>query len=320
MIQLAHRIVLTELCNASCPHCFNADARMTGSMDADVLIKFMQVNSGHLKQEELKIMGGEPTLHPRFIDVVIESCKHYGMVNIFTNGTRMKEITKHGVVVKNHFQGKLQFTVNGFVFDPNVFPEYGDLIRRMSLHFVVPLNGIDEMIEKVNQCVKLGPYVHIILSPDTQVDLFDDNILNQYRESWIDVVTTIGPNLWKRNISHSYDHVLPMCFYTQDMLDVISFHDLDGLHFAKITCCGDTHMGLIDYDFELYYCNQTRIKVGSILKDNGDVKTMDEITNMIQRGSRMKTNSIMELSEKCKECAVLASCKVGCYYNTLVGR
>ena len=79
-------------------------------------------------------------------------------------------------------------------------------------------------------------------------------------------------------------------------------------------------MGLIDYNFDLYYCNQTRIKLGSILKDNGDVKTMDEIINMIQRGSRMKTNSIMELSDKCKGCAVLASCKVGCYYNTLVGR
>ena len=77
---------------------------------------------------------------------------------------------------------------------------------------------------------------------------------------------------------------------------------------------------MIDYDFELYYCNQTRIKIGSILEDNGDVKTMDEINIMIQRGSRMKTNSIMELSEKCKECAVLASCKVGCYYNTLAGR
>ena len=235
MIQLCHRIVLTELCNASCPHCFNADSRKTGSMDADILIKFMQINSSYLRQTELKIMGGEPTLHPRFIDVVTEACKHYRIVTIFTNGTKMKEITKYGVIVKNHFRGQLRFVINGFVFDPEVLHEYTDFINQITLHFVVPLKGLDKLIEKVTRCRDLVPYVHFMFSPDTQVDLFDDNILDQYRQVWVDAVTTMIPELKRRNVPFTYDHTLPMCFYTQDMLDVLSFHDLEGIHFTKIT-------------------------------------------------------------------------------------
>jgi radical SAM protein with 4Fe4S-binding SPASM domain len=280
----------------------------------------MQINSDYLRPMELRVMGGEPTLHPRFIDVITEACKHYGLITIFTNGTKMKEITKYGVVVKNHFRGQVRFTINGFVFDPEVFHEYVDFISQVILHFVVPLKGLDKLIEKVTRCRELAPYVHFMFSPDTQVDLFDDDILNEYRKVWVDAVTATIPELKSRNISSSYDHTLPMCFYTQDMLDVLSFHGLEGIHYAKITCCGDTVLGLIDYNFDLYYCNQTRIKIGSILKDNGDVKTMDEINSMIQSGSRIKTDSIIELSEKCKECSVVASCKVGCYYNVLVGR
>ena len=320
MIQLCNRIVLTELCNASCPHCFNADFRKTGSMDVDKLIEFMQLNSVYLRQSELRVMGGEPTLHPRFIDVITEACKHYRIITIFTNGTRMKEITKHGIVVKNHFQGRLHYTINGFVFDPGKFHEYGNLISRMSLHFVVPLDDLDKMIEKITQCMSLSPSVHFILSPDTQADLFDDDILDRYREVWVKAITTIIPELKMRRATYSYDHTLPMCFYTQDMLDELSSHGAEGIHYAKITCCGDTTIGLIDYNFDLYFCNQTRIKIGSLLKNNGDVKTMDEINDMIQSGSRIKTDSIIELSEKCEKCAVVASCKVGCYYNTLAGR
>jgi len=320
MIKLDHRIVLTELCNASCPHCFNADFRKTGNMDADILLKFIKVNYNYLKQSELKIMGGEPTLHPRLADITIEACRHYRLVTIFTNGTKMRETLDNKMVVKNHLYGRLKFVINGFVFNPDTLYEYTDSINYVNLHFVVPLNGVDEVIEKAIRCMDLAPFVQFTISPDTQVDIFDDNILNQYRNDWIDAVTVILPKLRRRGIVYEFDHSFPMCFYTQDMLDVISFHDLNALHKARITCSGDSLMGLIDYNFDLYYCNQTRIKLGSILKDNGDVKTMDEIINMIQRGSRMKTNSIMELSDKCKGCAVLASCKVGCYYNTLVGR
>jgi len=289
-------------------------------MDADVLLKFIKVNTAYLRQSELKIMGGEPALHPRLIEIAVEACRHYRLVTIFTNGTKMREILDNRMIVKNHLYGRLKFVINGFTFNPDTFHDYTDSLNYVNLHFVVPLNGVDEVIEKATRCMDLAPFVQFTISPDTQVDIFDDDILNEYRESWIDAVTIILPKLRRRGIPYEFDHSFPMCFYTQDMLDVISFHDLNPLHNVRITCSGDSYMGLIDYNFDLYYCNQTRIKIGSILKDNGDVKTMDEINSMIQSGSRIKTDSIIELSEKCKECSVVASCKVGCYYNTLVGR
>ena len=117
-----------------------------------------------------------------------------------------------------------------------------------------------------------------------------------------------------------------MCFYTQEMLDELhkvpvhhknSF--VDAIHSMKITCCCEVQMGLILPNFDLYFCNQTRIKVGSILDENGEPKMMDEILAMLQPFSPKKTECIKALNPKCRECPVVASCKVGCYYTTLLG-
>jgi len=77
-------------------------------------------------------------------------------------------------------------------------------------------------------------------------------------------------------------------------------------------------MGLIDYNFDLYFCNQTRIKIGSILDDNGEPKLVPEIMETLQKFSCVKTENVKNMSEKCRNCGVVASCKTGCFYNSIV--
>ena len=63
------RILLTEKCNANCSNCFNADYRKNKDMyieDFFMLCDFLSVNN----IKHLKIMGGEPTVHPYFLDAV----------------------------------------------------------------------------------------------------------------------------------------------------------------------------------------------------------------------------------------------------------
>jgi len=319
MIRLVHRIILTELCNQSCPHCFNADFRTKGVMDADMWIKFIQDNTDYIRGHELKVMGGEPTLHPRFLEVVEESLNHYRTISIFTNGSTMHKYASNRMLMKNHFRGRVDYKINGYVFDPNKFEEYKEYVHQIGLHCVVPLGDSDLFVNKVLEFTYLHPQVMILLSPDTQVNIFDESILKEYREVWINVITDIVPELRRMNIPFGYDHVFPICFYTQEMIDILHTFDMDSLYREKICCCGDLNLGLIDYNFDLYYCNQTRIKLGSILKDDNTFKTMDEIFNMIQCASSMKTESILELSDKCRSCHVVASCKTGCFYNSLVG-
>lgn len=317
MINLVHRIVLTEECNLSCPHCFNSEVRQHKVMDADILLRFMKENSSELGTSTIKIMGGEPTLHPKVLDIIKEACNHYWRVELFTNGTKMKGIVSDPIITKFHFQRILTHTINGFTFNVNEFLSYKEYIDFVVLHFVIPLNNPENMLKKIEKCMELSPKVGFLISPDTQVNLFDDNTLNKYRQVWIEVITNVNPQFKKKGISFNYDHKLPICFYTQEMIDILHSFDVDTLPNNTTMCCGDQQIGLIDTNFDIYFCNQTRIKLGSLLNDNGDPKPLKEVVEMIQGGSKIKVEQIKNLSDKCRQCPVLASCKVGCYFNTL---
>lgn len=317
MIELAHRIILTEMCNKSCSHCFNRDYRTKGIMDADLLIEFMKKNSAYLQNTLLRLMGGEPTLHPKFLDIVEEGCKHYSQLNIFTNGSTMKNIAVHDVMFKNHLMGKLLYLINGFTFNIDDLSEYKDAIRFMTLFCVVPFENVQEFIKRVLSYSKIKSVpIHIIISADTQINLIDEKTLDEYRKTWMNAITSIIPVLRKREVSFSFDHFFPVCFFTQEMIDTLHSYDLDRLS-MQICCCGEQQMGLIDYNFDIYYCNQTRIKLGSLLDKKGRPKSLREVNKILQRGTCMKVKEIKALSDKCKECHALPNCKIGCYYNAL---
>jgi len=317
MIRLANRIILTEACNLSCPHCFNSNHRKQGEMDADILIEYMRINAQYLWDRELRIMGGEPTLHPRIIEVVEEACKYFSTISLFTNGVTLPELVRDRVFVKNHFTGKLGYAINGFTFNQPQFDGYKDYIHTVKLHDVVPLENVDIFIDRVFKQMDLHPQITILLSPDTQVNLVDQNVAEEYRKSWMKAMIAILPELTLRAIPYGFDHYFPMCFYTQEMMDELHLNDIEGLHQVRISCCGDHHMGLIDHNFDLYFCNQTRIKIGSILDENGDPMLVPDIMNILHKYSCVKTDNVKELSEKCRDCGAVASCKTGCFYNSL---
>jgi len=283
MINFGHRIITTELCNMKCPHCFNKDARTAGTMDADILIDYIRKNSQSLRNSDLKMMGGEPTLHPRFSDIVREGCDHMNNVKIFTNGKTIDEICKLPVLLRNHMIGKVTYIVNGYTSNIEKLKIARDYIRNVMLHIVVTPRWDDKMMEKAINLIKLFPYVIPVISPDSQVNIFDEEELNKYRKIWVDTIIEL----------------LNTCF-------------------RIMGCCGEKVMGLIDWNFDIYYCNQTRIKIGSLLDSDGKPKYLQEILEMINKhGTGIKTIKIMEFSEKCRNCPSLSACKVGCFYNTL---
>jgi radical SAM protein with 4Fe4S-binding SPASM domain len=306
--------VLTENCNASCEHCFNADVRDKGIMDADTYIRFMRENSAYLRPMAAKLMGGEPTLHPRILDIMLEACKHYRTVNLFTNGLRMDKIAPHPEIIKYHFQKKIKYIINGYIFDIDKFESYRKFVDSVVLHFVITKQNTDQIIEKILKCIQLGQ-VGFTLSCDTQVDLFDDNEMEEYRKTWLDAMSEVVPQISRDGLYLRTDHNFPLCFFTQEMLDKLNIIGLDNY---LMSCCKCQEIGLINWNFDLYYCNQTRIKIGSILNEDGSIKSVEELIQTIQPFHGKKVENIKKLRDKCKNCAAVSSCRVGCYYNTLV--
>jgi radical SAM protein with 4Fe4S-binding SPASM domain len=317
MRELDCRIILTERCNASCKHCFNADARHGKSMDVDRFMEFVIKNQSHLKHLQLKVMGGEPTIHPRFEELVEKATDFFLRVLVFTNGTTMTKITSNPFFKNNP---NIAYTINGFTFDVSTFDQYKDFVNEVNLHFVLSMDGSDKMVRKALHCADITKNkVTILYSADTQINLFNKEVLNRYRKIWVKGIKDLIPELRKRGTAFYPDHSLPLCFFTIEMIEElaeINFTDLT----IGVSCCDCKNLGLIDTDFNLFYCNQTRIKLGSLLNDDNSFKNMDEVKEMIAEGPRTKTKCIQQILKECKNCPSLPMCRVGCYYNTLKRR
>jgi radical SAM protein with 4Fe4S-binding SPASM domain len=291
---------------------------MKSMMDADILIRYMRENSEYLKPLGVKHMGGEPTLHPRFFEILKESVKHFRRANVFTNGSKMIELFSDQKIKDYHDQGRVEFTINGFTFNVKEFQDYKKFVHLITLHCVVPLEGVDEFIQMVIRYAGFRDKVQILLSPDTQVNLFDDELMERYRKVWIKAVTMIQPLLEQIDLpSELLDHSLPKCFFTEEMLKRLpSWKETIIPSFT--TCCSKRSLGLIHTNFDIYQCNQTNIKVGSMLDEKGNPKSYPEILKMVRKGPAIKICNIKKLSDTCKACPDLKTCRAGCYYNHLL--
>ncbi len=86
-------ILLTNRCNQKCSYCFaksemeKKNKEMSFS-DFEKVLDFL----GGSREKKVRLMGGEPTLHPKFKEIVEASLKRGFSVQIFTNGIFDKNI------------------------------------------------------------------------------------------------------------------------------------------------------------------------------------------------------------------------------------
>lgn len=85
-------IIITDYCNLKCPYCFAEDMIASNKNDDNKYISyenFMKILNWMVAQypqydEQIGIIGGEPTLHPMFFDIL--SSTHEYSVRMNTNG------------------------------------------------------------------------------------------------------------------------------------------------------------------------------------------------------------------------------------------
>ncbi|MBF0563962.1 MAG: radical SAM protein [Nitrospirae bacterium] len=88
-------ILLTQRCVRTCPYCF-AKKHMSESLSDDMLswknliyIADLIENSG---ERNISLLGGEPTLHPKFIDFVIYLIERNFNIVVFTSGIMSEKL------------------------------------------------------------------------------------------------------------------------------------------------------------------------------------------------------------------------------------
>lgn len=86
-------LLITSLCNRRCSFCFARGRLRDGGsgrdrplhMTRDEIRKVMDLME-RTDERDLRLLGGEPTLHPEFVNIVEEGLKRNFHVNVFTNG------------------------------------------------------------------------------------------------------------------------------------------------------------------------------------------------------------------------------------------
>ncbi len=83
-------ILLTTTCNLACDYCFEQSLRSGAGQQEMTLreLEWLLFNRMNPDVDEVRLMGGEPTLHSRYPEVMRMANEHGTIVTVFTNGTQ----------------------------------------------------------------------------------------------------------------------------------------------------------------------------------------------------------------------------------------
>jgi|ERR1017187_1261450 MoaA/NifB/PqqE/SkfB family radical SAM enzyme len=171
-------ILLTNTCNRKCPYCFALAQVQLGVCRASWELSEAELETvlGYLEfgRDPVSLLGGEPTLHSRFAEMVAEVAARRFPIKIFTNGTtarlrsipasachedlsiilNLNETTSYSRAAWNqieenarHFGRRLSLSFN--VYEPTFTWDHlrdvilrGNLTRRIRIGLAQPIHGL----------------------------------------------------------------------------------------------------------------------------------------------------------------------------------
>lgn len=109
-------LLLTTRCVRSCPYCF-AKSEMTNSDPNDTVswenIIYLADFLIHSNEKHVALLGGEPTLHPLFVDILLYLIERGFHITVFTSGVmsdkRLEELESHIAQIPTD---RIQFVCN----------------------------------------------------------------------------------------------------------------------------------------------------------------------------------------------------------------
>ncbi|MBK7215048.1 MAG: radical SAM protein [Bacteroidales bacterium] len=155
-------ILLTQRCVRSCPYCFAkkymADAPFEETLSWNDLIYLADflIASG---ENRVSLLGGEPTLHPHFVEIILYLLERNFHINVFTSGVMTPEIFED---LSNNLTGihpeRLSFVCN--VNNPSKSP-------------AAEVKKVEQFLETFGHLTNPG---YNIYSPDFDMDFVFDYI------------------------------------------------------------------------------------------------------------------------------------------------
>ena len=283
------RIYLTENCNANCSNCFNRNTRGKSYMEVEKFEKlcaYFNENS----VPRIKIMGGEPTLHPDFARMTEIAQKYFKYVSVFTNGLcenlkTFKPRKNDGIVY--NFRFSKMMTKKTLMLDK-------EGVRSLEVQ-ISGKTDADNLISEIKRVVSYGEKIKVNLTLDCTENIFlhRKEISNRYEKVW-DLLTKAKVELRK-------DHVVPLCFLYGTKIPVY-----DSFSKCRLECTG-----LIDADCNLRHCNQFSERLIQLFDGENIIPYKILINYLRAKHMELQTKVLNKL---CKDCVFYEShCNGGCY-------
>ncbi len=296
------RIILTEDCNANCPHCFNANMRVGKHMSMETFNKALSLVSA----PAIKLMGGEPTLHPNLYEIFDFCHKAVPQVRLFTNGIK-KDILENlnwqtnDIVTYNFFVANKNLTNQNYLWNKDINRTFHVVVNtktNFELLFA-KLRNLAGLLQKQGQ--KVMSRSGIALSLDTQENIF----LNKEKLQKIlyDIVRRL--RLWGF-INLGRDHHIPVCFWTNK--NIRQYLDTNLNNNKIIRCLSPNCASWIGIDGAIRHCNQFPVYCGKINAST----TSKDLALMYQKAKAIKID-LIKTDSMCSNCSEIEKCLGGCF-------
>lgn len=239
------RVYVTENCNANCKNCFNAGTRTNAEINPDIFERLcIYLKENNIKT--LKIMGGEPTVHKKYIEIVAIAQKYFEAMYVFTNGI-CDELQKTTLREKDGITYNFNFA-NILLKEKFILNQLG---RRQ---LEVQVNNKTDEVVLLNKIVELVNYdtskITVSLTLDCVSNIFID------RKIVVPKLLYLQDGMIKNGIKYGYDHKIPYCYTYKS-----------GLKLHKNSCsCFIQNAGLIDANLDLRFCNQYSDKLVHLMQ------------------------------------------------------
>ncbi len=222
-------ILLTQKCVRSCPYCF-AKKHMKDSISSDMLswddLIYIADLIEYSGDKNIYLLGGEPTLHPDFVDFVLYLIQRNFHVMTFTSGimseNKLQEVKKH---LSKIDPKALSFICN--LNHPNIstqeetkkinafLKEFGN---KISLSFNI--YNLDFEMDYLFQYIeryKLNPYIRLGLAHVIPGEK-NKYIPPKNFDKMINKLSSYIPDFERMNINVFFDCGFPLCKFTDEQL------------------------------------------------------------------------------------------------------
>lgn len=196
------RIWLTEDCNALCRFCMNSKSRGKAKMSLDkfeLICSYFKENGFDI----ISVMGGEPTIHPQFSEMMSVAQNNFNRVYLYTNALKVTSLKlfsprEQDIVVYN------SAFVSQISKEKLLLDKPGERILEVIVNSDSDINNLVENIQALTSFSENRIKVQLVLNNS-------DNIF-KHKDIIVQNINSIFNQLVEFGINTSFECAAPLCF------------------------------------------------------------------------------------------------------------